>query len=58
MNDFYEAEKDDYTRGVIRFPFYNLEKGEHTITLKLWDVFNNSTEQTIDFVVTNAGTVV
>ena len=51
LNDFYEAEKDDYTRGVIRFPLYNLEKGEHTIRLKVWDVFNNSSESIINFVV-------
>jgi len=51
LNDFYDAEKDDYTKGVISFPFYNLEKGEHTLTLKVWDVFNNSTEATITFVV-------
>ena len=51
LNDFYESEKDDYTRGVIRFPLYNLEKGEHTIRLKAWDVFNNSSESTINFVV-------
>ena len=53
LNNFYEAEKDDYTRGVIRFPLYNIEKGEHTITLKVWDVFNNSSEKTINFVVTS-----
>jgi len=51
LNDFYESDKDDYTRGVIRFPLYNLEKGEHTIRLKVWDVFNNSSESTINFVV-------
>lgn len=51
LNDFYEAKKDDYTKGIIRFPLYNLEKGEHTLTLKVWDVFNNSTEATITFVV-------
>ena len=51
LNDFYEANKDDYTRGVINFPFYNLANGEHTLTLKVWDVFNNSAEATITFVV-------
>jgi hypothetical protein len=51
LNDFYEANKDDYTRGIISFPFYNLEKGEHTLVLKVWDVFNNSSEATITFVV-------
>ena len=51
LNDFYEANKDDFTNGTINFPFYNLEKGEHTLTLKVWDVFNNSSEATISFVV-------
>tara|TARA_B100001758_G_C18417002_1_gene621093 strand:- start:14892 stop:18254 length:3363 start_codon:yes stop_codon:yes gene_type:complete len=51
INDFYEAKKDDYSRGEIRFPLYNLDKGEHTITLKVWDVFNNPSEETINFVV-------
>jgi len=53
LNDFYEANKDDYTRGVISFPFYNLAKGEHTLTLKVWDVFNNSSDATITFVVSD-----
>ncbi|MAW21594.1 MAG: hypothetical protein CMD16_04280 [Flavobacteriales bacterium] len=51
INDFYEAKKDDYSRGEIRFPLYNLDKGDHTITLKVWDVFNNPSEKTINFVV-------
>ena len=42
LNDFYEAEKDDFTRGKIRFPLYDLEEGEHSLTLKVWDVFNLS----------------
>jgi len=53
LNDFYEASKDDYTRGVISFPFYNLAKGEHTLMLKVWDVFNNSAEAIITFVVSD-----
>jgi len=51
LNDFYEAEKDNFTRGTIRFPLYDLEEGEHSITLKVWDVFNNSSTATINFVV-------
>ena len=53
LNDFYEAAKDDFTKGIINFPFYNLEKGEHTLTLKVWDVFNNSSEATISFFVSD-----
>ena len=32
----------------------DLEKGHHTLRLKVWDVFNNSSEKTIDFYVTDA----
>jgi hypothetical protein len=53
LNDYYEAHKDDFTSGVISFPFYNLAKGKHTLTLKVWDVFNNSTDATITFVVSD-----
>jgi hypothetical protein len=58
LNEFYEAKKDDYTKGIVRFPFYNLEKGEHTITLKVWDVFNNSSEAIINFVVADENELV
>lgn len=53
LNDFYESNKDDYTRGTIRFPLYDLLPGEHTISLKVWDVFNNSSESQINFSVTD-----
>jgi hypothetical protein len=41
----------------------NLEEGWHSLRLKVWDVFNNSTEETIEFkvlsgnsiIITNAG---
>jgi len=54
LNDFYEAKRDDFTRGIIRFPLYNLSEGEHSIVLKVWDVFNNSSEAVINFVVKEA----
>ncbi len=53
LNDFYESAKDDFTRGSIRFPLNNLSSGPHSITLKVWDVFNNSSEATINFIVTD-----
>ncbi len=53
LNEYYRAEKDNYKKGTLSFPFSNLEKGEHTIHLKVWDVFNNSSESSITFVVTD-----
>ncbi len=51
LNDFYEANKDDFTSGQIRFPLEKLSEGKHKLTIKAWDVANNSSEQTIEFVV-------
>ena len=53
LNDYYTADTDNYKSGKLTYPFYDLEKGHHTLHLKVWDVFNNSAEQTIDFYVTN-----
>ncbi|MEZ5047785.1 MAG: type IX secretion system sortase PorU [Chitinophagaceae bacterium] len=54
LNNFFEAELDDYRSGTIQFPVNNLELGEHSFTIKAWDVFNNSSEVTIRFVVTES----
>jgi hypothetical protein len=51
MNDYYETELDDYTRGRVRFPYRNLSVGLHTITFKAWDVYNNPITAEIQFVV-------
>ncbi|WP_372937024.1 type IX secretion system sortase PorU [Seonamhaeicola sp.] len=51
LNDYYQTEVDDYQKGVVSFPFSDLEPGLHTLTLKAWDVYNNSSEAEIQFVV-------
>lgn len=51
LNDFYEADLNSYQKGVINFPFKDLDEGRHKLTLKVWDVYNNSSEATIEFVV-------
>jgi len=51
LNDFYESELDSYQKGIIKYPFKNLSEGKHTLTLKVWDVYNNSSEATLNFVV-------
>ncbi|WP_343913000.1 type IX secretion system sortase PorU [Aquimarina litoralis] len=54
LNDFYETEIDDFTRGVVNFKLRDLEPGLHTLTFKGWDVYNNSSTQEIQFVVADA----
>lgn len=51
LNDYYETELDDYTKGKVRYPFRNLEKGLHTITFRAWDVYNNPVTAEIQFIV-------
>ena len=51
LNDQYEADLDSYTSGKVRYRFDELEEGGHTLRVKAWDVFNNSSESTTEFVV-------
>lgn len=53
LNDYYEANVDDYKAGEIRFPLDKLSEGKHTLTLKAWDVANNSSQKSIEFNVVN-----
>jgi hypothetical protein len=53
LNSFFEADLDDYRSGSVRFPLNGLSEGEHTLTIKAWDVLNNSSETTIRFIVVN-----
>lgn len=51
MNDYYEADANDYSHGTVRFPFANLSPGLHTLTFRAWDVYNNLVSAEIQFVV-------
>lgn len=51
LNDYYQTEVDDYTKGTVSFPLRDLEPGLHTLTLRAWDVYNNSSISEIQFVV-------
>jgi len=51
LNDYYQTELDNYTKGELRFPFRNLKVGLHTITFTVWDVYNNPTTSEIQFMV-------
>ena len=53
LNDYYEAELNTYKQGEISYPLSDLEEGLHSITIKVWDVYNNSSKATIDFEVIN-----
>ncbi|NNK88849.1 MAG: type IX secretion system sortase PorU, partial [Flavobacteriaceae bacterium] len=51
LNDYYLADVDDYSQGSLSYQLRDLEPGLHTLTLKAWDVYNNSSTSEIQFVV-------
>jgi len=51
MNNLYKSSPDDYTSGLLEYPFYDLPDGTHSLTLKAWDSFNNSSTKTVYFVI-------
>jgi hypothetical protein len=51
LNDYYQTDLNDFTKGTLRFPLRNLAVGLHTITFKAWDVYNNPITAEIQFVV-------
>lgn len=57
LNDFYESELDDYTKGTVRYPMNELPEGRHRIEVKAWDVANNSATGYTEFVVAGSGEV-
>lgn len=51
LNRFYQSKLDDFREGEIRYPLSKLDPGTYTLRLKAWDVYNNSSEEQIEFVV-------
>ncbi|HJN30209.1 MAG TPA: type IX secretion system sortase PorU [Candidatus Latescibacteria bacterium] len=43
VTDNYTSQDGDYRQGLLEVPLPALEPGDHTIRLKAWDSFNNST---------------
>lgn len=51
LNDYYQSDLNSYKSGTIRYPFADIAEGKHTLKLKVWDVYNNSSESYTEFVV-------
>ncbi len=57
LNEFYEADLNKSNSGSVRYLLPELNPGLYTLTLKAWDVFNNSSVSYITFEVINSGTM-
>lgn len=51
LNNYFTYDLNSYTRGSVEFPLDNLETGKHTLTIKVWDSYNNFSEKTVEFYV-------
>lgn len=51
VNDFYTSSPGSYKQGEINYALKELQEGNHTLHLKVWDTYNNSSEASIKFVV-------
>ncbi|MEX0778363.1 MAG: type IX secretion system sortase PorU [Balneolales bacterium] len=54
LNEFYQSEIDDYTRGRLEYPLDNLKEGRYKLQLRAFDVFNNLGEEEINFEVADS----
>ena len=55
LNNYFENDFDNYMRGRIIYDLSGLSAGNHSLTVKAWDNFNNSSERTISFNVVTDG---
>jgi hypothetical protein len=54
LNDYFVSEVDDPGKGTITYKMQDLADGDYTLTLKVWDIYNNSNTASIDFTVVHS----
>ncbi|MFM9943856.1 MAG: type IX secretion system sortase PorU [Bacteroidia bacterium] len=53
LNDFYSTTLDSFQGGEVRIRLADMTPGTHTLLVRAWDVYNNSNEELVEFVVAN-----
>ena len=54
LNEYFQYRRDSYQDGDIRYTLPVLQQGAHQLTLKAWDLKNNSSVARIDFFVSDS----
>ena len=49
VNDYFQYLPNSFQTGLINFPLQGLSPGKHSISVKVWDIFNNSGTDKVDF---------
>jgi hypothetical protein len=55
LNSYFINDFDNYMKGRIEYNLADLPEGNHSLTIKAWDNFNNSSDETILFLVEKGG---
>jgi len=53
LNEFYISDENTFASGSIEYPFTSLSPGYHTITITVWDTYNNASTKSLEFYVTS-----
>jgi hypothetical protein len=51
LNEYYEADLNSYKSGSLRYQLFDLEPGVYQLDLRAFDIYNNPSEATTEFVV-------
>ena len=51
LNEYFTATNNSYQEGQVSYLMEELPDGPHSLTFRAWDLLNNSTSQTLNFVV-------
>lgn len=51
LNSCFIPVMDDFREGTVLYPYTGLSTGFHTLTVRAWDMYDNSSERTITFFV-------
>ena len=55
LTDSYQTLPTDYREGTAQRRLLNLEPGEHSLRVRAWDIYNNSSEASATFRITSEG---
>ncbi|HXP50673.1 MAG TPA: T9SS type A sorting domain-containing protein, partial [Bacteroidia bacterium] len=49
LNQYYQPALNSYQRGTVTYPLSSLSPGTHTLSLRVWNVYNNTTQSSTQF---------
>lgn len=51
VNDYFKSTNGDYHSGQVSYKMPELEAGQHSLSFRAWDLFNNSSTKSLNFTV-------